>query len=334
MINDIYGIGNPLIDIFADVSDSDLSNLGLNKGTMHLIDLEERKKILDYISNKELCYACGGSCPNTMIALSSFGVKSALGGKIGLDDQGEQYKNQLKTYNTTSCIKQANGVTGSSIILISPDTERTMNTYLGINREFSRDDIDYKVLEKSDFLYFTGYMWDTDLQKEAILECIDFANKNDKKIIFDAADPFAVNRNIEDFIKLIKKHIYIVFANNEEAKILTSLEDPIESSKYLSSISQIAVVKNGSEGSIVQEGTNVEIIPINKVKAIDSTGAGDMYAAGFIYGVINKFNLRDSGICASYLASQIVQTSGAQFTPEQFKLISEALSNGSWKYCS
>ena len=223
--HNVYGIGNLLIDIVVNVDDSDLQNLGLYKGTMHLTDEHEREKILSFIKTKQCCYFCGGSAPNTMIALSSLNISAALAGIVGADDFGSIYQARLKEHNIYSEVSTDMGSTGSSIILISPDSERTMNTHLGINRQFSKEHIDEESIKHAEYLYFTGYMWDTELQKEALLIAIDIAKKNGIQIIFDAADPFAVNRNKLEFLDLIKNHFDIVFANAEEAKILFNTED-------------------------------------------------------------------------------------------------------------
>ncbi len=329
---DIYGIGNPLIDILVNVTEDHLKELGLNKGTMHLIDMERRTEMLKFIGTEDKVYSCGGSCPNTMIALSAFGMKAALAGKIGNDSFGNIYEQQISEHNIVSELRYGDGATGSSIIMVSPDTERTMSTYLGINRQFCKADIDTTVIELAKYFYFTGYMWDTDLQKESILHALKTAENTGTKIIFDVADPFAVNRNREEFITLIRDHVDIVFANREEARIMFHTENPEESAKTLSELCDIAIVKNGHQGSIIQTGSELIRIPVNPVTAVDTTGAGDMYAAGFIYGLCRGFSLEDSGICASFLASQIVTSHGAQFTAEQRLKLNIALESGSWNF--
>lgn len=332
MAIDVFGIGNPLIDIVADVDDADLSILKLNKGTMHLVSLEERARILDKIESREVTYSCGGSCPNTIIALGSFGLKVALGGKVGDDEHGGIYRDRLASFDVRSELRTGEGVTGTSIILVSPDAERTMNTYLGVNRQFEKSDVDPEVVKDAKYFYFTGYMWDTELQKEAILYCLDLAKDAGKRIIFDVADPFAVDRNKTEFPNLITEHADIVFANREEAKILFDSDDAEQCAQRLSEMCEIAVVKNGSAGSIVAGDGQLHHIPVRKVGAVDTTGAGDMYAAGFIYGLANGFPLRDSGVCASYLASQIVTVRGAQFPDSMQNAVSLDLKENRWDF--
>ena len=328
----VYGIGNPLIDLIIDVDEEDLTALGLAKGTMHLIDLEERERILRHVSGREITYGCGGSCPNTLITLAALGRKVALAGKIGRDDFGRRYAENLPTEGIVSQLTTGSGTTGSSIILVTPDTERTMNTYLGINREFSAADMDQSVIGRSTHLYFTGYMWDTSLQKEAVLKAIALCKKRGAKVIFDVADPFAVNRNRAEFIDLIDKHADIVFANREEARILFDSDDPAEAARRMTEKCEIAVVKNGAMGSVVRTASGeLHEIPVFRVRAVDTTGAGDMYSAGFVYGLTEGWPCRDAGLFATYLASKIVEKRGAQFEPVMRKKLAADSAAGAWR---
>ena len=324
---DVYGIGNPLIDILADVDDADLNVLGLSKGTMHLIDLDERARILAHIEGKPLTYRCGGSAPNTMIALSSLGISTAIAGKVGSDKEGDEYISQLSMFNTISNVARGENATGSSIILVTADIERTMNTFLGANREFSKADIDFDLLSTAKYFYFTGYMWDTESQKEAILAAIEFCNAHDIKIVFDAADPFVVNRNRDEFLELIRHHIYAVFANREEARLLFQKDDLTYCANELASIVRIGVIKDGKNGSIVKSGNTTYSIPVFPVKAVDSTGAGDMYAAGFLYGLIKDYSIEEAGKSASWLASRIVMQYGAQFDGDGIENLMHVIEN-------
>jgi len=330
---EVYGIGNPLIDIVVEAEDGDLAALGLEKGIMHLVDLDERGRILDQVKDRRTAYGCGGSAPNTLIFLSALGVKTVLAGKIGKDEFGKKYAENLPVENMESRLVVGTGVTGSSIILVTPDSERTMNTYLGANREFSVDDVDLDAVRRAGYLYFTGYMWDTDLQKNAVLKALKECKKNGGTVAFDLADPFAVNRNRDEFITLISENADIAFANREEATLLFGTDTAEEAVSALSRVCALAVVKDGAAGSLIKRpGCEVERIPVRKIKAVDTTGAGDMYAAGFLYGVLSGMSDRESGICASYLASRVVETWGAQFTPEIRAGVADEVMRGEWQY--
>ncbi len=324
MRTSVYGIGNPLIDILAQITEEDIEKLGMDKGIMTLITLEERKKITEYLEKKGTAipveYGCGGSCPNTMITLSALGVKTALGGKTGRDEFGKIYKERLEKHpDITSALVTGDAPTGSSIILITPDSERTMNTFLGANRDFSEKDVNEGILAETDFFYFTGYMWDTENQKGAVEKCLDICRKKRIRVAFDVADPFAVGRYKNDFLRIIEKNADYVFANNEEASILFDGADPEKAVVLIAEMGKTGAVKWGKHGSVIKHaGEDIFRIPIvGDNGRIDTTGAGDTYAAGFLYGLCKGKSLESSGMCASFLASAIVAKIGAQFTNEE-----------------
>jgi sugar/nucleoside kinase (ribokinase family) len=330
----VYGIGNPLIDILVDVTEEDIVKFNLDKGIMHLINEDKRKELLNYVDDKKKRYACGGDCPNTIIALSNLGIPVGFGGRIGSGAFGKIYYDELEKHKVISDLKNSSDLpTGSCIVLITPDHERTMNTFLGNCRNYCVEDLVEENIKRADFFYFTGYLWDTDCQKVAAMKAIEIAKKNNVKIIFDVADPFAVKRYKNDFLKIIGEHAYCAFANKEEAKILFDTEDAKEAVTKLSELCAIGVVKIGSAGSLVKRHKEDIIeIPIHKVQAVDTTGAGDIYAAGFIYGIVNYLGDRRSGIFASFLASQIVAQKGAQFSDRAVKEILGHIERGSWNF--
>ena len=321
----IYGIGNPLIDIIINAKDKDLNNLGLDKGVMHLVDEKRQKEILSYFSELIPIYHPGGSAPNTLLACSGFGINSLITGKIGNDKFGEIYIKQAQRFGVIPALVQGDGPTGSSIIIVTPDGERTMNTHLGMCRHFSKDDLDIEKLSRSRFLYFTGYMWDTDSQKTAIKTAINFAKKNNIKIIFDVADPFVVKRNKEEFLQIIEKDIDIVFANKSELEILFNTEDYNISTRMLGKIVNIAGIKLGKKGSIVVENNTQTLLPPRPIIAKDSTGAGDMYAAGFISSLCKGLKPIEAGKIGGFVAEEIIQQTGAQLNLNKIKELSLTL---------
>jgi len=309
----IYGIGNPLIDILISATDTDLKKLELAKGVMHLVDEVRQSEIIQYFNNSNHKYMPGGSAPNTILACAGLGISSLISGKIGDDKFGNIYEEQAKQYGAINGLVKGSGVTGSSIILVTPDGERTMNTHLGMCCEFSPEDINESKLAKSNFLYFTGYMWDTDSQKNAINYAISIAKENDVQIIFDVADPFVVDRNSIEFLKMIEQDIDIVFANQTELAILFDSNDIEKSTNKLLKIVKRAGIKLGKKGSLIIELGEKHSIPSRNVNAIDSTGAGDMYAAGFLSALSKGYNSRQSGEIGGRLAEEIIQQFGAQF---------------------
>lgn len=314
----VYGIGNPLIDYLCYVGDEDISSLGLFKGTMNLIDSEKRNEIIDHIKNLDIRYSCGGSCPNTMITLRSLSVETTLAGGIGRDEHGKMYKDRLDELGVKNELVENQWPTGTSIILITPDRERTMCTYLGANRYFSKENVNMESALSADIFYFTGYMWDTESQKGAIKSVLDKAKDRNMKIAFDIADPFAVGRNRSTFYSLIRDYIDIVFANSEEARYLFDNYDAYECVKNMGKLAPVAVVKNGKKGSFVSDNGNIYSIPLyGTTSPVDTTGAGDTYASGFLYGVEKGFDMKTSAEIASYLAGEIISQMGAQFSKEK-----------------
>ena len=310
----IYGIGNPLIDIIILVNDDDINNLGLNKGAMKLVGLKKQNEIIQYFKDSKLKFCPGGSAPNTIIACAGLGIPSMISGKIGSDKFGDIYLEQVKKYGALSSLVQIDGGnTGTSIILVTPDGERTMATNLGICRDYSIRDIDKDQLIQSTFLYFTGYMWDTLSQKEAVREAIDIAHENKIIIAFDVADPFVVQRNKIEFLDMIKSDIDIVFANKVELSLLFGSDNTEKSINQLMKYIKYGGIKLGKKGSIVFEDYKKYVIKPNPVKSIDSTGAGDMYAAGFLSSLSRYDDYKLAGELGVALAEEIIQIQGAQF---------------------
>ncbi len=327
----VYGIGNPLIDVIVNIHDQELSSLGIHKGTMHLITKERRSELIEFIKDHEVTYSCGGSCPNTIIALASLGVNATIAGKVGKDSYGDIYREHLEALGVHNELSVCDEPTGSSIILVTPDSERTMNTFLGANREYCEDDIVPTSVEDADFFHFTGYMWDTTSQQQAIRKALSIAKEHGTKVTFDVADPFAVGRYRETFLNLIKNDCDVVFANSEEARILFDNYDAFECCRSMGKLCETAIVKNGKRGSFISYKGKVMTIPVQgPVVPVDTTGAGDVYAAGFIYGLCKGYDIAKSGTVASILAGQIIQQRGAQFSPEKSRQLREILASDDW----
>jgi len=286
----------------------------MDKGKMTLIDDEHGNYILEYIEDRDQLFSCGGSAPNTMITLSALGVSTALAGMVGNDKLGSIYKSRLEEKNVVSDLVSCTGDTGTCIILVTPDYERTMNTRLGVCRQFGPENVNHQRIAEAEYLYFTGYMWDTENQKKAIISAIDTAHKHGTRVVFDLADPFVVERHYTDLLELLDKRVDIVFANREEAGILSGCADPETAAHDLSKKCRIAVVKNSADGSCIASSDGRRFtVDAYSVDAVDSTGAGDNYAAGFLYGLINGCSLDAAGSIASFVAAQIVRQTGAQF---------------------
>jgi sugar/nucleoside kinase (ribokinase family) len=322
---DVFGLGNPLVDILARIDDDFLKKNNLNKGIMHLIDKNQKKELLASIDNSRIDMEAGGSCPNTIATLGLMGINAALAGKVGRDQLGTVFKEKIARKNVRSFLKTENGDTGTSIILITPDKERTMNTHLGVCREYKKEDLPEEVFEKTTIFYFTGYMWDTENQKEATRHALIKASERGMKIVFDVADPFAVERYRDDFLTIIKNKADIVLANASEAEILTG-KNIVEGVKLLGDHADIAVVKNGEDDTYIYSKGELLKIPSFKTGVIDTTGAGDNFSAGFIFGLIKEFPLSLCGKIASFIASKTIEKIGAQ-APENIRDLVESMLN-------
>ena len=329
----VLGIGNPLIDIIISVEESDIHSLGIHKGTMALIHKERMAELLLLSKDKQTTYSCGGSCPNTIIALASLGIETTLAGKVGSDESGTIYAKTLKSLNVINeLVITDKEPTGSTVILVTPDSERSMNTYLGANRLYAPKDVNEESVATTDFFHFTGYMWDTQSQQEAITKALKIAKQNRTVISFDVADPFAVGRYRDTFLRIIEESCDIVFANREEARILFDNYDPYECCRSMGKLCKTAIVKNGKKGSFISHNQEIFSVPVKgPVVPVDTTGAGDVYAAGFLYGQCKGFSIPDSGTIASILAGQIITQRGAQLSKEQAAGLRALLETGTWR---
>ncbi len=323
---DVSGLGNSLVDILVHIDEDFLRLNRLNKGIMHLIDKNKRARLLRAIKDKKKEMQVGGSCPNTIATLALLGLNVALAGKIGNDELGAIFQEKITEKGVISYLKKEEGDTGTSIILITPDKERTMNTHLGVCREFKKEDLPLHIIKNSHIFYFTGYMWDTENQKEATWYALNTAKKSGVKIVFDVADPFAVERYREDFLKLIEEDVDIVLANASEAQILTKTNID-KGINRLRKLCDMAVIKNGEKDTIIGNKKNITSVPVFKSSVEDTTGAGDNFAAGFIYGLMKGYSIELCGRIASFVASKTIEKIGAQAPDNIRKLVEDMLSS-------
>jgi len=310
---DVFGIGNPLIDIIIKVDDSTLEELGLTKGSMNLMDLKQQQRILDRHQDHEKVTALGGSCANTMVMLSQLGGKAAFTGKVGDDELGDDFHTQLLGSGVASFLKKKDGMTGSTIILITSDADRTMNTHLGMCQHLSKDDLNLEGLKDSRSLYITGYQWDTPTQKEAVRTALEHAREHGIPIAFSLSDLFCVEKHKADFQELLDRYVDLVFCNELEAQAMTGQADVQDQLRSLTKSVDHVVITMGKEGSVIGHKGDVHMIDPFTVDAIDTTGAGDAFAAGYLYALARDYPVPDAGRLASYCAATIVTIDGPRF---------------------
>ena len=258
-----------------------------------------------------------------MRTLAVLGQKVSQAGMVGNDQNGELYLERMQELGIVNNIRKASmGSTGTSIVLISPDGERTMNTCLGMSRCYTTQDIPEADIANSEILVVTGYQWDTNNQIEAVNHALRIAKQNHTKIAFDLSDPFCVERHRETFLNILDEYVDIVFSNLKEASMLTGkdLEGSLET---LGELCEIVVLKCGSKGSWLKNREEKVFIPSNKVAVVDTTAAGDMYAGGFLCGYLNQLTLQECGQLATFCAETVIQNVGAKI-PENLLDLAQA----------
>ena len=324
---DVYGVCNPLVDLLSHVPDSFLKKLGIQKNIMHLVTREQQQELLLALAEEKISLevAAGGSGANSMIGISQLGGRSAFSGKIGRDEHGKLYREKLEALGVCDCLAEGEGATGSSLILVSEDGARTMNTFLGMSQELMNPDIDPDVIQSSKYLYLTGYLWDTESQKKAVLNALDEAKKREVKVALSLSDPFCVTRHKEDFINLLKGYASMVFCNQEEAFTLLDTEITQQAVETLSDWTETVALTIGAYGALIShQGETCYIDPL-PVRVEDTTGAGDAFAAGFLYGMTHDLSPLDSGRIGATLAAAVIGQTGPRYLGNARILIQEKL---------
>lgn len=305
----ILGMGNALVDIITTLEDDTLlETFKLPKGSMTLVDHETSNFINIQTAGLKKQKASGGSAANTIHGLAHMGVKTGFIGMVGDDDLGKFFFKDMKSKKIDPLLFKSIRETGRAVALISPDSERTFATYLGAAVELSTEDLDSNIFSGYDYLYLEGYLvQDHDLIEKAAR----LARANGMKVCIDLASYNIVEEHRSFFLELISNHVDIVFANNQEAEALTG-EQPEKAVETLGSHVDIAIVKTGAEGSLVYANGTLHRIGIRPSRAIDTTGAGDMYASGFLYGLVNGQSLETCGNIGAILSGRVIEVLGAK----------------------
>ena len=305
----ILGIGNAIVDVLCKVDDSFLIKNSLTKSTMKLIDEQEFKTLLSNLTIEET--VSGGSVANSIVGLSQLGGDVGFIGKVNNDDLGQKYEDGLKTEKVNFLYKKKNEKipTGSCLILITPDSERTMCTFLGTASKINEDDIDIEILKNSEITFLEGYLWDEGAPKKAFDKVI----KNSKKIAMSLSDLFCVERHKNHFLKLVKNKLDIVFANEQEIFSLINAKSFNEVISFSKELKNEIIITRGEKGAIAINNKEVVECPAQvNLNIKDLTGAGDLFAAGYLHGVINKMTIRESLTKGTELSSKIIQKIGAR----------------------
>ena len=305
----ILGIGNAIVDVLCKVEDDFLHKNSLTKSTMKLIDEDEFKNLLSSLNIEQTI--SGGSVANSIVGLSKLGNNVGFIGKVNNDDLGQKYEDGLKIEKVNYLYQKKNELisTGTCLILITPDSERTMCTYLGTAGKINDNDINADAIKNSEITFLEGYLWDEGEPRKAF----DKAINNSNKVAMSLSDQFCVERHKAQFLELVKNKLDIVFANEQEILSLIngkSLKDVIEFSKILK---KNIIITRGENGAIAINGNEIiECDARKNLKIKDLTGAGDLFAAGYLHGYVNKLSTKESLEKGTELSSKIIQKIGAR----------------------
>ena len=315
MSKKILGIGNAIVDVFVKVDDDFLLRNDLTKGSMKLIKKEEFESLKSTIKIEKI--EAGGSVANTMAGISYLGGNPSFIGKINSDEFGKIYKKSLEKINVNFLYSENKEKlsTGASIIFITPDSERTMCTYLGISSQLSKEDINEDRIKDYEIIFLEGYLWDKGTSEEMFKHVINLAKKYNIKIAMSLSDIFCVTRHREDFFKLLKNDLNILIGNENEINELIRKNNLLDSMNELKNINKLIIITRSENGSIAilnNEIINCESTKVEKV--LDLTGAGDLFASGFFKEYLDKSNIKKCLQTGSQLAAKIIQKIGARLS--------------------
>lgn len=310
---DVYGIGNALVDIVTEVEDSFLEQYKVEKGLMTLVDEERQHELVEAIHLPDSNMQCGGSAANSIIAVSQFGGKSFYSCKVANDDMGKFYltdlgKNGVDTNLTESTAPE--GITGKCLVMTTPDANRTMNTFLGITSNFSIKEVDENALRDAQYVYIEGYLVTSENGCAAMKHAKRLAEENDVKVAMTFSDPSMVKYFKSQMEDVVGASVDLLFCNEEEAMLFTGKDSIEEARQELKKVAKRFAITQGANGAIIFDGdTFIDIEPY-KVNAVDTNGAGDMFAGAFLYGITEGHSYAESGKLASLASSKVVTKYG------------------------
>jgi len=318
----VLGIGNALTDyLYRLDSDDILKQLGLPKGSMQLVDKQKSNEIIEKIGIAPEQISAGGSAANTIHGLAKLGIDTAFIGKAGLDKIGNEFKESLEKSNILPLLLNSENDSGVAIALISPDGERTFATFLGAAIELDENDISEGQLVNFDIVHIEGYLVQN---HNLVRKIVSLCKKNEITVSIDLASYNVVKENIDFLKEIVTDYANIVFANEEEAFEFTGMHDE-KALNEISKLADIAIVKLGSQGSIIKSKENMKRIEVFPATCLDTTGAGDLYASGFLFGYIKSMNLSECGIIGSLLAGHVIEELGAKIPDQRWQIIHETL---------
>ena len=305
----ILGIGNAIVDVICKVEDKFITQNNLTKSTMKLVDETEFKRLLSTLKVEET--VSGGSVANSIVGLSQLGNKVGFIGKVSDDNLGNKYEEGLKKENVQFLYSKKKEVipTGTCLILVTPDSERTMVTFLGTAGKINENDIDKDAIKHSEILFLEGYLWDEGEPKKAFEKAINHSNK----VAMSLSDLFCVERHKQHFLELVKNKLDVTFANEQEIMSLINAKNFDDVINFSKNIDKLIVITRGEKGALaINKNVIVECPAKNQLEIKDLTGAGDLFASGFLHGLINKKSTRESLEIGTNMSSKVIQIIGAR----------------------
>ena len=323
---DVTGIGNAIVDVLTQADDAFIADHGLEKGAMTLIDTETAEKI--YGDMGSAVEVSGGSAANTIAGLANLGARSSYIGKVAKDQLGEVFAHDIRAagVNFDTPPLEGDATTARSMILVTPDAERTMQTYLGACVELGPEDVPDELIAASEVVYLEGYLYDPPRAKEAFLKAAKVAEAAGRKVALSLSDPFCVERYRAEFLELLEGHVNILFANEDEITSLYQVENFDDALQHVRGHCDIAALTRSANGSVVVAGDEVHVVDAETVtNVVDTTGAGDSYAAGFLYGLSRGDDLATAARIGGILAAEIISHYGARSESNLKELVAQKL---------
>ena len=326
---DVIGIGNALVDQEFEVSDAFLKQHSLEKGMMALIEEDDQNKLIAELSKLgELKKQCGGgSAANSLVAFAQFGGSAFYCCKVADDEAGQFYRQDLEQVGirTNRETQQNPGTTGRCLVMVTPDAERTMRTHLGITADLSVDELDEEAIAASEYLYIEGYLITSEIARGAINRAKQIARENNTKLVMTCSDPAMVKYFRDGIEDILDGGVDLMFCNREEAELLTGESDAEAAAKALLAKAKTVAITLGKDGALIMDQQRQVHIPGVEVKAIDTNGAGDMFAGAMLYGLTKGLSLADAGRLASHAAAELVTEFGARLSKARQQQLLERL---------
>ena len=320
----VYGMGAALVDTELEVSDSDLTNMGVDKGLMTLVDEARQAELLGHLES-HMVYskrASGGSAGNTIIATSYFGGSTFFSGKVANDENGDFYMQDMKEAGVATIDAPAEaGVTGKCLILITPDAERSMNTFLGISETLSMREIDEQAIADSEYLYIESYLVTSDSGRAAATKACKIAKANNTKVAISFSDPGIIAHFGDGVKSIMGDKVDLVFCNEEEALSFAGTSDIDTAIDKIKAVSNEFIITLGAKGALVFDGSDLISVAGVAVTAVDTNGAGDMFAGAFLYGITNGMSATQAGTFASAAAAKVVSQYGPRLSADEYREI-------------